>query len=88
MERRILRITGEFATEVVKRYKDSVVGDSPEMARALDSYGFADLELSMLFHVSLTSVYPDIDPRKYSFGSLENDDSLLESGTNFRESDR
>jgi hypothetical protein len=35
------------------------------MARALDSYGFADLELSMLFHVALTSVYRDDDPRKF-----------------------
>lgn len=68
MERRILRITGEFAF-FVKRYKDSVVGDSPEMARALDSYGFADLELSMLFHVSLTSVYPDNDPRKFKMNT-------------------
>ena len=44
---RVLRIPAPFFKDVVKRYQDGVVGDSPEMARGLDSYGFQDLELSI-----------------------------------------
>ena len=66
---RILRIQTPFFENVVKRYQDGVVGDSPEMARGLDSYGFQDLELSIQFHVALTSEYPDNDPRKFKLGT-------------------
>ena len=66
---RVLRIQAPFFKDVVKRYQDGVVGDSPEMARGLDSYGFQDLELSMQFHVALTSEYSDNDPRKFKLGT-------------------
>jgi len=68
-ENRVLRIQEPFFKDVVKRYQDGVVGDSPEMARGLDSYGFQDLELSIQFHVALTSGYADNDPRKFKLGT-------------------
>jgi hypothetical protein len=39
-------------------------GNSPENARGLDSYGFADLEYAMCFNCALSSVYPHGDPRR------------------------
>ena len=39
-------------------YKDKPPGNSPENARGLDSYGFADLEYAMCFNCSLSWVYP------------------------------
>jgi hypothetical protein len=53
---RQLRCNGD--TNKGTRYHNKVVGDSPELTRALDSHGFADLKRSMLFHVGLSSVYP------------------------------
>jgi len=46
-----------------------VVGDSPEICRALDSHGFADLKLSMAYHISLTSVYDNDDNRRFKTGT-------------------
>jgi len=45
-------------------YKDKPPGNSPENARGLDSYGFADLENAMCFNCALSSVYPYGDPRR------------------------
>ena len=39
------------------------------MARGLDSYGFADLEVSMAFHEALTSKLKRDDPHKFQFGT-------------------
>ena len=50
-------------------YWFTVVGDSPELARGLDSFGFADLELSMAFHQALTTDWPAHDPKKFQFGT-------------------
>ena len=45
-------------------YKDKPPGNSPENARGLDSYGFADLEYAMCFNCALSWVYPYDDPRR------------------------
>ena len=45
-------------------YKDKPPGNSPENARGLDSYGFADLEYAMCFNCALSWVYPYGDPRR------------------------
>ena len=62
---RFIKITGLNNAKVVKYYRDSVVGDSPENARALDSYGFSDLESSISFHVSMTAALKDDDVKKF-----------------------
>ena len=53
------------------RYKGNIVGDSPEMCRALDSHGFADLKLALFKHASFTSLYPKGDPRRFTTGTPE-----------------
>ena len=53
------------------RYHNKVVGNSPEMCRALDSHGFADFKVSIAYHVSLTSVYDKEDPRRFLTGTPE-----------------
>jgi len=45
-------------------YTDKPPGNSPENARGLDSYGFADLENTMFFNCALSSMYPYGDPRR------------------------
>ena len=57
------------ATGVAKRYKGKLPGDSPEMARALDSYGFAYLSRSVKLHTSLTSVLPVNHPNRFNMGT-------------------
>ena len=39
------------------------------MARALDSFGFADLELCIAFHVALTAKLRNNDPNKFQLGT-------------------
>jgi len=51
------------------RYKNKVVGDSPEMCRGLDSHGFADLESSITYHASLTSIYEFDNPERFNTGT-------------------
>jgi hypothetical protein len=57
-------------TNVNNRYKNKVVGDSPEFCRALDSHGFADLCVSMRYHCSLTSTYAHDDPQRFNMGTI------------------
>ena len=45
-------------------YHGRAVGDSPELARGLDSHGFADLDYAVSYCCSLASVYPMGDPRR------------------------
>lgn len=66
---RFIKITGSNNAKVVKYYRDSVVGDSPENARALDSYGFSDLECSMSFHVAMTAALLPNDEKKFQLGT-------------------
>jgi hypothetical protein len=51
------------------RYRNKVVGDSPELCRGLDAHGFSDLKRSMAFHTSLSSYYPVDDPRRFKMGT-------------------
>jgi hypothetical protein len=51
------------------RYELKVVGDSPEMCRGLDAYGFADFIRSCEHHRVLTSDYDIDDPRRFNFGT-------------------
>ena len=50
-------------------YEGKVVGDSPELRRGLDSYGFADLEAAVTYNCALSSVYDLSDPRRFSMGT-------------------
>ena len=45
-------------------YHGRAVGDSPELARGLDSHGFADLDYAVSYCCSLASVYPMDDLRR------------------------
>ena len=51
------------------RYAFKVVGDSPEICRALDSHVFADLKAALLKYSSLTSLYPVGDQRRFDLGT-------------------
>jgi hypothetical protein len=51
------------------RYNNKVVGDSPEICRALDSHGFAHLERSIKLQVAVTSSYDINDPRRFKLGT-------------------
>ena len=51
------------------RYEGKIVGDSPEMSRALDFLGFADLKAAILSYVSFTSNFDNDDPRKFNLGT-------------------
>ena len=78
-----IKISGDFNERVHARYRNRLVGDSPEMARGLDSYGFSDLMVSLAFHVAL-SYKLDKDNRKKiptwnSTRSRTLNQSLLES---------
>jgi hypothetical protein len=64
-DRQIKNITANLGT----RYAGKIVGDSPEMCRALDSHGFADLKAAIYKYASLTSVYPLGDPRRFNLGT-------------------
>ena len=63
--RQIRNITANVGT----RYANKIVGDSPEMCRALDSHGFADLKRAIFSFASLTSTYPVDDPRRFKLGT-------------------
>ncbi len=56
-------------TNINNRYRGKLTGDSPEMCRALDSHGFADLTNSIKFHCGLSSLYPVGDPRRFHMGT-------------------
>ena len=45
--------------EKCKRYRNKLTGDSPELCRALDSHGFADLKRSIEYHCCLTASYTE-----------------------------
>jgi len=63
--RQIRNITANTGT----RYEGKIVGDSPEMCRALDFHGFADLKAAILSYVSFTSYYDNDDPQKFNLGT-------------------
>jgi|AntAceMinimDraft_1070359.scaffolds.fasta_scaffold22423_1 hypothetical protein len=58
-----------ITANVGNRYAYKIVGDSPEMCRALDSHGFADLKRAIISYASLTSIYDQDDPRRFSLGT-------------------
>jgi hypothetical protein len=47
-----LKIEGTNNDCIASHYKRNVVGDSPELARGLDSFGFADLETAIAVHAA------------------------------------
>ena len=51
------------------RYEGKIVGDSPEMCRALDSHGFADLKAALAKYSSYASLYSADDPRRFNCGT-------------------
>ena len=56
-------------TNIDNRYRNKVVGDSPEICRGLDSHGFADLKVSVNYHTALSSVYDYDDIRRFNTGT-------------------
>jgi hypothetical protein len=64
--RQIKNITANIGT----RYEGKIVGDSPEMCRALDAHGFSDLKAAIFKFSSLTTaVYTAGDPRIFNLGT-------------------
>jgi hypothetical protein len=59
------------ATNCDNRYRGKLVGNSPELCRALDSHGFSDLRSSLMFHCNLSTFLPPEDPRRFSMGTPE-----------------
>ena len=51
------------------RYEHKIVGDSPEICRALDSHGFAYLKAGIITYAPYTSLYDMDDPRRYHLGT-------------------
>jgi hypothetical protein len=64
-----IKISGIFNDRVHSRYRNCLVGDSPEMARGLDSYGFSDLMVSVNFHVALTYKLSRDNNKKFQLGT-------------------
>jgi hypothetical protein len=62
-------ITGSNNALVHPRYRDCAVGDSPEMNRGTDSFGFWDLEFSIEFNITLTWLLPIYNERKFQLGT-------------------
>jgi len=50
-------------------YERKILGDSPEMCRALDSHDFADLKAGLISYASFTSLYLKKDPRRFHLGT-------------------
>ena len=63
------QLRGEGQTNKATRYENKVVGDSPEICRGLDAYGFADFKRCTERMRALTSVYAWSDPRRMKFGT-------------------
>ena len=51
------------------RYHEGLTGNSPEMCRVLDSYGFANLKFTLNFSAALTSIYKKSDPQRFNMGT-------------------
>ena len=62
-----LRCEGD--TNKGTRYEMKVVGDSPEICRGLDAYGFSDFKWSTEKMRVLTSVLDINDPKRFGFGA-------------------
>tara|TARA_B100000941_G_scaffold247693_1_gene192880 strand:- start:462 stop:1235 length:774 start_codon:yes stop_codon:yes gene_type:complete len=62
MEGRFIASVG--TTNQGTAYHGRAAGDSPELARGLDSHGFADLDYAVSYCCSLASVYPMDDARR------------------------
>ena len=61
---------------VPKRYRGSLVGNSPEWM-PLDSNLFADLERLIIIHRALTYMYSIEDPRRFSIGTPKQCESAV-----------
>jgi hypothetical protein len=59
------------------RYKGKPVGDSPELCRGLDSFGFAHLQRAVRLHTSVTSGLPRGHPSKFCMGTPAEVESTL-----------
>lgn len=72
---RQLRCIG--STNADNRYAGKLPGDSPEICRALDSFGFAHLAYSVRIHTALTSILAPEDPGRFSMGTPDQVESTL-----------
>ena len=61
----------------INRYRNKTIGDRPEFARGLDSYGFAHFKAYTMYMRCLTSVYPRTDPRRFLFGTIPEVESTM-----------
>lgn len=66
---KLIFIRGPNNANVVKRYRDSLPGNSPEHARGTDSHCFSDLMRIVCANVALTSHYENDDPRKFTLAT-------------------
>jgi hypothetical protein len=59
------------------RYEGKLPGDSPEICRGLDSFGFAHLSHSVRLHTALTSILAADDPLRFCMGTPDQVESTL-----------
>lgn len=58
-------------TCVGTRYANKLPGDSPEICRGLDSFGFAHLARALALHTAITTVLPPADERRFNMGTAD-----------------
>ncbi len=66
----MFKIHGPNVFLVNKRYKENLVGNSPEFNRATDAHGFADWNRCISLHASINTFLENEDPRKFKMGTL------------------
>jgi hypothetical protein len=59
------------------RYKGKPVGDSPELCRGLDSFGFAHLQRAVRLHTAMTSCLPPGHASRFNMGTANEVESTL-----------
>ena len=64
-------------TNAGTRYAFKLPGNSPEICRGLDSFGFAHLQRSVKLHTSLTSVLKADHPCRFNMGTVHEVESTL-----------
>lgn len=73
----IIKVSKPNNNAIHARYRNSVPGDSPEMCKGLDCYGFAHSAAAELFHIILTWNLADNDPKKFRVNTPKNVSSTM-----------
>ena len=57
---------------------NKLAGNSPELCRALDSHGFSHFKRIVNYHVTISGIYADDNPKKFGFRRLGDMQSTME----------